>query len=207
MRASERLDAEKVNILRFIARREERGDPSPGLREICCAVGLEEPRAVEDRLRELAGDGYVAQDAGWKRMLELTGRGWRLLQEPVCSDRGEEAVRLDAEPLRSRYGARLLLLRAAPESLVRAGMSETDLLVVEDAECSPAPVAGELVAARVAGETVLKRVLDGGDLAAPIRQAPEDPGDGSCGQPCAEPPIPASGAEIRGRVVCVVRPL
>lgn len=206
MRIAERLDVEKVNILRFIARREERGDPSPGLREICCAAGLEGSRAAEDRLSDLVVGGYVTRDVGWRRMLELTGRGWRLL-EGLADAEQEENVLLDAEPLLARAGTRLLLLRAAPESLVRAGMSETDLLAVDDAEWSPAPAEGELVAVRVGGETVLKRVLGGGELAAPLREAPEDPGDGPCGTPRGEPPIPASAAEILGRVVYVVRPL
>lgn len=204
MRMEERLGHEEIKVLRFIARREERGDPSPGLREICCATGLEGSRMAQDRISALIRGDYLVQDEGWTRMLELTERGWRLLED--LKSAGRDTARRDepaspgAELLDARDGSRRRLLRATPDSLARAGMSPDDLLVVEDA---PDPADGELVVALVGGETRIMRVRRaGGSLALlPAAQTGTDPG------PDAEPPVPASQARIQGRVVYVVRPL
>lgn len=206
MRMEERLGHEEIKVLRFIARREERGDPSPGLREICCATGLEGSRTAQDRISALIRGDYLIQDAGWTRMLELTERGWRLLDDLTSAGRGA-ARRSDpagpgAELLDARDGSRRRLLRATPDSLARAGMSPEDLLVVED---DPDPADGELVVALVGGDTRIMRVRRaGGSLALlPAARTATDPADG----PCVEPPVPASEAELQGRVVYVVRPL
>lgn len=206
MRMEERLGHEEIKVLRFIARREERGDPSPGLREICCATGLEGSRTVQERISALIRGGCLIQDANWTRMLELTERGWRLLEEPASAGRdvarGSEPAGPGAELLDARDGSRRRLLRAAADSLARAGMSSGDLLVVED---DPDPADGELVVALVGGETRIMRVRRaGGSLfLLPAAQTTGDPADG----PCVEPPLPASQAKIQGRVVYVVRPL
>jgi SOS-response transcriptional repressor LexA len=77
----EKLGLKEKKALRLIARREERGDPSPGLLEIGCVVGLEGTRGARELLSRLARDGYLIWDEGWERMLRLTGLGWRLFTE------------------------------------------------------------------------------------------------------------------------------
>ena len=208
MRMEERLGHEEIKVLRFIARREERGDPSPGLREICCATGLEGSRTVQDRISALIRGDYLVQDVGWTRMLELTERGWRLLEDHLTSAGRGEARRImpespGAELLDARDGSRRRLLRVTPDSLARAGLSPEDLLVVED---DPDPDDGELVVALVGGERRIMRVRRAGGsslVLLPAAQTTTDPADG----PCVEPPLPASEAELQGRVVYVVRPL
>lgn len=198
MRAAERVGEKEEKALRFIARREERGDPSPGLREIGCAVGLEGSREAQELLSALVEGGYLVRDAGWQRMLQLTSRGWRLAGLGVA---GRAAPANDGL-LRSRDGAQRHLLRAEAESLVRAGMAGDELLVVEE---EPPAADGELVAALVEGRTVVKRLRREGESLslAPVDSAPADPGDG----PAGEPPLPVSAADIKGRVVYAVRSL
>lgn len=84
MRAAGRIGAAEKKALRFIARRESRGEPSPGVREICCAAGLESPGEVRNLLCRLAESGYLLRDADWSRMLRLTEPGWRLAKE-LCA--------------------------------------------------------------------------------------------------------------------------
>jgi hypothetical protein len=86
----EKLGLKEKKALRLIARREERGDPSPGLLEIGCVVGSEGGQGARELLSRLAGDGYLIWDEGWERMLRLTGLGWRFFTEenPARSDGG-----------------------------------------------------------------------------------------------------------------------
>lgn len=77
----EKLGLREKKALRLIARREERGDPSPGLLEIGCVVGSEGTRGAQELLSRLARDGYLIRDEGWERMLRLTGPGWQLFAE------------------------------------------------------------------------------------------------------------------------------
>lgn len=77
----EQLGLGEKKALRLIARREERSDPSPGLLEIGCVVGLEGTRDAQELVSRLARDGYLIRDEGWERMLRLTGLGWRLFAE------------------------------------------------------------------------------------------------------------------------------
>lgn len=207
VRMEERFSHEEMKALRFIARREERGDPSPGMNEIRCATGLEGSPAVQNVLSALIGGGYLVQDAGWTRMLELTERGWRLLEDLTSAER--DAARRDApegEPLEARDGSRRRLLRPSAESLTRAGMSEGDLLVVED---DPDPADGELVVALAGGETRIMRVRRYAEslVLFPAAQITADPADGPAGGSGVEPPLPAAQAELQGRVVYVARPL
>lgn len=197
MRAAERFGEKEERALRFIARREERGDPSPGLREIGCAVGLEGSREVQELLSGLVEGGYVVRDANWQRMLQLTSRGWRL-----AGAVGQELSPSSNGLLPPRGGRGRHLLRAEPESLRRAGMSGDDLLVVEE---EPEPADGELVAALVEGRMLVKRLRREGDNLSllPVYDTPTDPGDG----PVGEPPLPTSIAEVEGRVVYAVRAL
>jgi SOS-response transcriptional repressor LexA len=79
MHMAERVETEEQKALRalhFIARREGRGEPSPRLREIGCAAGLESPAEVQGLLDRLTDSGYLLQDADQSRMLRLTDRGW-----------------------------------------------------------------------------------------------------------------------------------
>ena len=204
MRMAERLGAEEKRALRFIARREERGDPSPGNREIGCVVGLEEAREVQRLLSSLVEGGYLVQDEGWRRMLQLTSRGWRLVEDldGAGRERGLAEGYEDYVPLHSADGVRRHLLRVEAGSLIRAGMSGEGLVVVEE---GPEPRDGELVAALVGGEMLVKRLRREEGLVSllPADGTPADPGDG----PVYEPPLPASAAEIKGRVVYVVCPL
>lgn len=92
------------------------------------------------------------------------------------------------------------MLRAERESMIRAGMSGDELLVVEE---KPEPECGELVAALVEGRVLVKRLRREGETLSlvPVDVILADPGDG----PACEPPLPASDAEIEGRIVYAVR--
>lgn len=89
---SEHLGIQEKKALRLIARRERRGDPSPALLEIGCAVGSEGTQGVEALLACLSRNGYLIRDEGWDRMLRLSVTGWRLfLEEQPAEPRHPEA--------------------------------------------------------------------------------------------------------------------
>lgn len=81
MRMTDQVVDEEKKALRFIARRESRGDSSPGVREIGYVVGLDSLEEVQGLLGRLADRGYLLQDADWWRMLRLTERGWQLAKD------------------------------------------------------------------------------------------------------------------------------
>ncbi len=88
-----------VEILRFLARREVRGEGPPSLREISAAVGFKSSRSAYVYLQRLEEAGYVKREGRRARGVRLTGRGWeaataddmRLLGR-IAAGRGLEAV-------------------------------------------------------------------------------------------------------------------
>ena len=103
-------------------------------------------------------------------VLRLTGRGWEVAMEEdmrllgrIAAGRGLEAVAegeaysLATELFGSRAGKGRYLLRVVGQSMVRAGIEEGDLLVVEEDDSPPD---GEIVVALVEGgeEVMVKRL-------------------------------------------------
>lgn len=109
---SEKLGLKEKKALRLIARREERGDPSPGLLEIGCVAGSEGVRGAQELLSRLARDGYLIRDEGWERMLRLTGLGWRLFAEenPSRPDGGATRSVGELYPTESKPGEGVLMV-------------------------------------------------------------------------------------------------
>lgn len=159
-----------MGILRFLARRDSRGEGAPSLREISAAVGFKSSRSAYVHLQKLEEGGYVELEGGRARGIRLTNRGWeaamaedvRLLGR-IAAGRGLEAVAegeaysLATELFGSHSGKGRYLLRVVGQSMVRAGIEEGDLLVVEEDDSPPD---GTIVVVLVDGgeEAMVKRL-------------------------------------------------
>ena len=166
----EGVEGRRMEILRFLARRESRGEGAPSLREVSAAAGFKSSRSAYVHLQRLEEAGCVEREGGRARGLRLTGRGWEVAMDEdmrllgrIAAGRGLEAVAegeahsLATELFGSRAGKGRYLLRVVGQSMVRAGIEEGDLLVVEEDDSPPD---GEIVVALVEGgeEVMVKRL-------------------------------------------------
>lgn len=203
---AEGAESRRMKILRFLARRDSRGEGAPSLREVSAAVGFKSSRSAFVHLRRLEEAGYVEREGGRARGVRLTGRGWeaataddvRLLGR-IAAGRGLEAVAegeaysLATELFGSRSGKGRYLLRVVGQSMARAGIEEGDLLVVEEDDSPPD---GAVVVALVEGgeEVMVKRLYREGGR---VRLRSENDG-------YEDITLPAEAVLVQGRVLYVV---
>lgn len=195
-----------MEILRFLVRREVRGEGAPSLREISAAVGFKSSRSAYVHLQRLEEAGYVERAGGRARGVRLTGRGREVatagdvrLLGRIAAGRGLEAVvegeaySLATELFGSHSGKGRYLLRVVGQSMVRAGIEEGDLLVVEEDD---APPDGAIVVALIEGgeEVMVKRLYREGDLVR-LRSENEDYEDIT---------LPPESVLVQGRVLYVI---
>ena len=171
------LDERGMEVLRFLARLQARGEGAPSLREVAAAAGYKSARSAHVRLSALEEAGFIVRGQApsrKRRPLRLTQRGWEAvgtapLLGRIAAGRGmealanQEAYALVAELLNPRSGARRFLLEAKGESMTGAGIEEGDLLVVGE---NPSPPDGAVVAALILGkenEATVKALYREGD--------------------------------------------
>jgi len=182
---------------------------SPSLQEIGKAVGLSARSAVRYQVSELADKGWVRHHPRRPRALEvrppdgrhperseLTGPDYRRLPRLglVPAGRPNEALQVNEDhwelPAELVGNGELFLLRVHGDSMINAAIVDGDWVAVRsqrDAEN------GETVVAMIDGEATVKtlRRVDGH-----VFLMPQNP---------AFSPIAADRAEIRGKVVAVLR--
>lgn len=182
---------------------------SPSLREIGKAVGLSAPSAVSYQLSVLGKRGWVRRHPGRPRSLEARPPGERRPAPsgaPVTDCRRlpmlgfvpagklNEALQLNdggwTLPAELVGNGELFLLRVHGDSMINAAIVDGDWVAVRS---QPHAENGEVVVAMIDGEVTVKtlRRVDGH-----VFLMPENP---------AYTPIAADRAEIRGKVVAVMR--
>ena len=201
------LSERQREVLRFLW--DSPSPYSPSLREIGKAVGLSAPSAVRYQVTELAGKGWVRHHPRRPRALEvrppdgrpperpdLPGPDYRRLPKLglVPAGKPNEALQVNDDdwelPAELVGNGELFLLRVHGDSMINAAIVDGDWVAVRsqrDAEN------GETVVAMIDGEATVKtlRRVDGH-----IFLMPQNP---------AFSPIAADRAEIRGKVVAVLR--
>ena len=161
------LDRRDVEVLKFLAGREVRGEGPPSIREVARAAGLKSPRSGAVRLRKLATEGCieVGEGEGLKRRpVKLTGSGWEAVGEMpvlgrIAAGTGIEGVAV--EGARSALWRGILtgetfLLEVRGDSMRDAGIQDGDSVIVER---NASPENGEIVAALLHDETVTVKRL------------------------------------------------
>jgi repressor LexA len=183
---------------------------SPSMREIGDAVGLNGPSPVRYQLDELEGKGWVLRHSKRPRALEVRGSDGRFPVRPESSGTGylrlpelgfvpagrpNEAVQVYEDgwdlPVELVGNGELFLLRVHGDSMIDAAIVDGDWVAVRKQQHAEN---GEIVVAMIDGDATVKslrRTADG--RVSLVAQNP------------AYPPIPAESANIRGKVVAVLR--
>lgn len=215
MSESTELSERQVQVLTYIKEMvAARGYP-PSVREIGEAVGLSSPSTVHSHLSALVKAGFLRRDPTKPRAIEVLdpGHGSKF-RSPGRRQRGD----LRDVPLVGRIAAGspilatedvedvyqlpaslvgagpVFMLRVKGDSMIEAGILDRDLVVVER---GGSPANGEIVAALIDGEdATIKRLRRRGNE---IVLEPANP--------ALQPISYASGVEVIGRVVSVIRAL
>jgi repressor LexA len=205
----EQLHQKRLEILKFLARRQGKPGRMPSIREIAEAVGLRSSQTVYHHLSKLEEAGYLERLNDRPRTPRLTEKGWEAalggdtpLLGRIAAGRGLEAVvtgdeaySLAAELLISSSGKRRYLLQVVGQSMTGARIEDGDLLVVEEDEDPPD---GTVIVAllRNGEEVTVKRLYREGDL---VRLKPEN-GEHE------DLVILAEEVQVQGRVVYIIHP-
>ena len=208
------LSERQLQVLTFIKEKvTERGYP-PSVREIGEALGLSSPSTVHSHLSALVKAGLLRRDPSKPRAIEVLDPNNTKASRPKSS---RQAAMRDV-PLLGRIAAGspilatedvedvyqlpaslvgrgpVFMLKVKGESMIDAGILDGDLVVIER---GGSPSNGEIVAALIDGEeATVKRLRRTGT------QVILEPAN-----PALQPIAYASGVEIIGRVVSVIRSL
>jgi len=208
------LSERQLQVLTFIKEKvTERGYP-PSVREIGEALGLSSPSTVHSHLSGLVKAGLLRRDPSKPRAIEVLDP--HSARAPRSKPNRQAATR--DVPLLGRIAAGspilatehvedvyqlpaslvgrgpVFMLRVKGDSMIEAGILDGDLVVIER---GGSPSNGEIVAALIDGEeATIKRLRRTGT------QVILEPAN-----PALQPVAYASGVEVIGRVVSVIRSL
>ena len=190
------ISAKQRQILEYI--REctvQQGYPS-SVREIAAAVGLRSPSSVHAHLKHLRELGYLEQEDGKTRTIQLAGHtnatevpllGRVAAGMPILAV--EEAERMLHVDLDGKYG-KFFALRIRGDSMVNAGILDGDFIIVRSQDYGQQ---GQIVVAMLEDEATCKRLEKKNGH---IWLMPENPD---------YDPIPGDYARVIGVVVKVIR--
>ncbi len=208
------LSDRQVQVLAFIKEKvTERGYP-PSVREIGEALGLSSPSTVHSHLSALVKAGLLRRDPSKPRAIEVldpynaraakpkTSRQTTMRDVPLLGRIAAGSPILATEDVEDVYQlpaslvgrGPVFMLKVKGDSMIEAGILDGDLVVIER---GGSPSNGEIVAALIDGEeATVKRLRRTGN------QVILEPAN-----PALQPIAYASGVEVIGRVVSVIRSL
>lgn len=162
------LTARQQQILDFIAESQTVSGFVPSTREIQQHFGFASQTAAVNHLRALEKKGVIQRSAGKARAVALTAHLERetIIDVPIygqiaagyaetAEQDNDGIVSIDAATVGVARGKRLFALKVRGDSMTGAGISDGDLVILEN--CEPQP--GAVVAALIDGETTLKRYV------------------------------------------------
>lgn len=174
------LDDRDVQILRYLAGRELRGDGPPTIRDIAEVGRFKSSRAGRLRLEKLEEHGFLERGEApsrKRRPVSLTSAGWEMAGEMpvlgrIAAGTGIDAVATDgvqSDLWRGILTGESFLLKVQGDSMNGAGIEDGDSVIVKREE---SPANGDIVVALLYGETVtVKRLYREGER---IRLKPEN---------------------------------
>jgi repressor LexA len=171
------LTAIQVRVLQALRRRAEHNEPPPTYRELCFEFHWASTGTVRDHLKALSRKGHVELGGGRARLTRLTEETRSVTTVPIVGHIAAGVPVTAEENLQGRIGVPSEWVRAGVhfavrvvgESMVGAGISEGDVVLVRKQETGEE---GEVVVATLDGETTLKRLRKGGGR---VRLVAENP--------------------------------
>ena len=167
----------QANVLGAVRLRVSRGEPPPSYRELCAEFGWRSTGTARDHLKALERKGYV--ELPGRRGGRVTLRngpagtgvspviGRIVAGVPVGAEEKEEGH--ITYPIEWSGGAACFALQVYGDSMVNAGILDGDHVVVRPQRTARN---GEIVAATVAGETTLKRLVKEGSRGRLVAENP-----------------------------------
>lgn len=154
------LSKSQLRILDYLKRCSADGRV-PSVREICDEVGLSSTSTVHHHLKALEEKGFIVREHGVNRCIQITGEE-KSLSVPVLGKvaAGNPIVAIeDVEcyvPVSEQLGRgrELFALRIQGESMVKAGILNNDIVIVNR---TPVAENGEIVVALVEDSATVKR--------------------------------------------------
>ncbi|MBE3596458.1 MAG: transcriptional repressor LexA [Hydrogenibacillus sp.] len=213
MHPPQTLSSRQKAILRYIAEAVRHKGYPPSVREIGQAVGLSSTSSVHFELTRLVREGYLLRDPDKPRALRLSAEG-RKVVAPITPPEEEEAavfvplvgkvtagVPITAVenietylPLpRSRVKGEVFLLRVEGDSMIRAGILDGDLVVVNK---TPEAEQGDIVVALTPDDEATVKRLYRDPARDVIRLVAENPN---------YPPLELKDVQVLGKVIGVIR--
>ena len=165
----ETLTEKQQAVLAFVQAHQRQHGHYPTLREICAHFGFASPFAATRHLQALETKGALQRVAGKARAFLPPGGKFRrapLLDvplygtipagSPVAAEQEADAhLAIDAAALGLRANSRPFALRVRGDSMIDAGILDSDTVFLVQREPRP----GDIVAALIDGESTLKRYL------------------------------------------------
>ena len=216
-KSSEDLSERQLQVLTFIKEKvTERGYP-PSVREIGEALGLSSPSTVHSHLSALVKAGLLRRDPSKPRAIEVlehhnakpskskTGRQTTMRDVPLLGRIAAGSPILateDIEDIEDIYQlpaslvgrGPVFMLKVRGDSMIEAGILDGDFVVIER---GGSPSDGEIIAALIDGEEATVKRLRRAGTRVILEPA----------NPALQPIAYASGMEVIGRVVSVIRSL
>lgn len=156
----EEINEKQREIFNFIKERLKTHGVAPSVREIGEAVGLRSTSSVQYNLNTLEKAGYIVRDANLKRTIRLAGTAKNVSHIPLLGTvtagmpiLANEMVE-DYVAVSGVSGTELFALRVKGESMIKAGILDGDIVIVE--KC-PTADNGDIVVALVGDEATVKR--------------------------------------------------
>lgn len=161
------LPEKQREVLEFVQKRQQAGDPSPTVREIAKHIGVSSSRTVADHLAALRKKGFLAEPNGQARSLRILSpirsMRQRLVDIPLygsipagfADERKQEAkgcVTIDIGTLHVKPTARTFALEVRGDSMIGKHILDGDTVILEH----QTPRNGDVVAALIDGESTLK---------------------------------------------------
>jgi repressor LexA len=200
------LTKRQQQVLNFIQKTQQTEGITPSLRDIMRHFGFRSPRTVSDHVAALRKKGSLAPGPGLARGLKILSPldpfrkrvadlpVYGSIPAAVAIEKKQEAigcVTIDIGTLGIKPTPRTFALRARGDSMIGRHILDGDLVVVEHGQT---PRNGDVVAALIDGESTLKTYVTAKGKPHLRAEHPQDP-----------KLIPASGREIQGVMVALIR--
>ena len=161
------LTQKEKEVYEYISVCLEKNGYAPSVRDICAAVGIKSTSSVHEYLKRLSDKGYIKKSSGKSRALSVEGNvqsestkmkrvpilGRVTAGQPILAVQNYDGY-VDFPATMARGKANLFALRVMGESMIEAGILDSDIVVVESKRYADD---GEIVVAMIDDEATVKK--------------------------------------------------
>lgn len=156
----EKLNDKQKEIFEYIKEIISQRGIAPSVREIGSAVGLSSTSSVQYNLNALEEAGYITRESNLKRTIRICGSAATVNHIPLLGTVTAGVPILATQQIEDYIalsgvsGANLFALHVKGDSMINAGIFDSDIVVVEQ---TPVAENGDIVVALINDEATVKR--------------------------------------------------